>query len=342
MLSAEREKLYTNLGLKTGDTLLVQYVGNVSNNNKIWIKRECDNPFGSHYDRVYVNLFRHYEEINKIQPGNKVLETTSGTAGASFAGIGKELGFGCHVAIPEGVDEAIIKAIRSYNATIHFTNEKDYIAGFPEWLRDFLPRHNDFTFLNHSMGPRKGVQYSNNEITLGALEDIAKEVLEAISVDFYVVATGNGSSILGPGRIFHPNSKIIAFESAQSGVIFEEMYPGEYEKRFGIKIGTLPRHKLRGTSYPGVNFPHIKTVVREGIVDDVMLVSDQDVDRNYFELVGRRDFEGFPHWDDPAFQYQDLGRSGRAGIGVALKVADKVSDKNIMIIAYDKADRYDS
>ena len=57
------------------------------------MKRECDNPFGSHYDMVYLALYRHYEESGKIRPGDKVLETTSGAAGVSFAGIGKELGF---------------------------------------------------------------------------------------------------------------------------------------------------------------------------------------------------------------------------------------------------------
>jgi len=38
---------------------------------------------------------------------------------------------------------------------------------------------------------------------------------------------------------------------------------------------------------------------------------------------------------------QDIGRSSRAGIAVALRLAKRVKGKNLVVIAYDKAERYD-
>lgn len=337
-----RVDLYRSLAGETGKTPLTSYTGEVSNANRIWIKRECDNPFGSHYDRVFLSLFKHYEEAEKIQPGSKVLETTSGTAGVSFAGIGRLLGYECHVAIPAGVDNAVIDAIKKEGAVLYFTPEEDYVSGFPEFLKRFLPRNRDFGFLNHSMGPRRGVGYTNNEITLSALEGIGREVTNEIDVDYFIPAVGNGSSVLGPARVLGDSTTVFAFESVQSAVAYDQKYPGEYERKFEIKPGTLPRHKLRGTSFPGIDFPHIRAAVNEGIIDEVVLVSDVEMDSHYYELTGRKDTEQLPHWDMPLFDHEDLGRTGRAGISVALRIAEDIEDKNMLIIAYDKADRYDS
>ena len=49
-LSDSRARLYRELTEQIGNTALKQYDGAVSNGNRIMIKRECDNPFGSHYD----------------------------------------------------------------------------------------------------------------------------------------------------------------------------------------------------------------------------------------------------------------------------------------------------
>lgn len=340
-LEEQRRREYAKLEARIGHTPLVLYSGHVPNDNRIWIKRECDNPFGSHYDRVYIALFRHFEELGKIKPGSKVLETTSGTAGVFFAGIGNLLGYNCTVAIPEGVDEAVIQKIREKDATILFTPEQDYIAGFPAFVRAFLPKHKDTFFLNHSMGSRHGLAYTNNEVVLFSLEGIVKEVVGQIAIDFYLPAVGNGSSILGPGRILSAETKIIAFESSQSAVAYDLKFIGEYERKFGIKPGTLPRHKLRGTSFQGVDFPHIKNAITAGIIHDVILVSDEEVDSNYFARTQRDDFRQLPHWDASLPYAKEYGRSTRAGVAVALSISGKMSGKNIVIIAYDKAERYD-
>jgi hypothetical protein len=37
-----------------------------------------------------------------------------------------------------------------------------------------------------------------------------------------------------------------------------------------------------------------------------------------------------------------LGRTGEAGISVALDIAKRVEGKNLLVIGYDKAERYDN
>lgn len=343
-MDAERLNLYEKLEERIGNTPLVPYVGKVQNGNRIWIKRECDNLFGSHYDRVYLALFRHFEESGEINSHDRVLETTTGAAGVSFAGIGKVLGFECHVAMPAGGEKAREQAIEQQRATLYLTPAEEYVNAFPRWASRFLVKNREFTFLNHSMGPvNRGARIpTNNEITLRALEGIAREVMEDINVDLFIPAVGNGSSVLGPGRVFNSQTQIVSFEPFQSAVAYDQLYPGRYEKKFGIKPGTLSRHRLPGTSYQGIDFPHVRDAIKSCLVDKAILVSDSQMDAEYHSLTGRNATRELPHWDMSLNDHKDLGRSTRAGIAVSLRLAEGMGDKDMLIIAYDKASRYDS
>lgn len=379
MTTQERKTLYDELSTNIGRTPLVRFNGEVPNGNVIFLKRECDNPFGSHYDRVYLALFNHYENTGQIKPGDKVIETTSGAAGVSFAGIGGRLGYDCYVVIPAGGEKAREEAIKRHlrnDGHLILTPSGNYVAGFPSFLKRFLPRHRDYFFLNHSMGQRdkQTGTNANNEVTLNSLEGIAEEVLDCgIDIHYFVPAVGNGSSVLGPGRVFKrfderlnrmikrliadpgvfslpelenaydniPRTKTIAFETFQSAVAFELLHPGEYKRRFDICPGTLSRHRLPGTSFQGIDFPHIRNSIVQNVIDEVVLVSDIKMDEEYKQLTGKDDTKNLPHWDVKYNGYEDLGRSTRAGISVALDIAKRINGKNLLIIGYDKSERYD-
>lgn len=350
-LSEGRRILYDRLESEVvrKPTPLVRYMGKVPNGNSIWIKEEYGNRYGSHYDRVYLKLFRHFEERG-IGPENwKALETTSGSAGVSFAGIGRELGYECHVLIPEGGEKGREKAIRELlrdPSHLHMTPAEQYVTAFPAAIMSFLASAREkgekYFYLNHSMGKRG----ANNEITLGALEEIGREIASQVAIDYFLPAIGNGSSILGPCRAFGPGVKVIGFETVNSAVAFEMLYPGVYKKVFGMDPGTLSRHRLPGTSFNGISCPHLETAVREHMIHHVMLVSDKKTDFEYFSISGWRfDAARLVHWDNPLIKgYEEVGRTTMAGINVALDVADwiEVGGKNLVVIGYDKIDRYDS
>lgn len=299
--SQDREKLYSSLRSKIGNTPLVKYSGDVSNDNSILIKRECDNPFGSHYDRVYLALFETWERAGRLAPGASVLETTSGSAGVSFAGIGKELGYKCYVMIPGGKQlQRRRDAIEEQGANLVITPEDEYINGFTRKRILAAKEKYRAKFLNHSMGPFG----TNNETTLASLGSMATEILNEIDVYVYVAGIGNGSSVVGPGRVFrksNPNIQIIGYKPARSG---KSRLPGLVNQE-GLDPSIV------------IPFPHI--IEANKLMDDVVLIEDLNVD---------------VLCDD------DLGKTTRAGISVALGVAEKVNSKNILVVGYDKIDRY--
>jgi len=66
-----------------------------------------------------------------------------------------------------------------------------------------------------------------------------------------------------------------------------------------------------------IDFPHI--IEANKLMNRVALVDD---------------------WNRGVINHEDLGRSAKAGIGVALDIARGVNGKNILVIGYDKSDRY--
>ncbi len=337
MLVPEREEAYRKLSDKIGNTPLVRYRGHVPNGNTIWIKRECDNPFGIHYDRVYLALFKYYETLGRIKPGDKILETSSGSAGVSFAAIGTELGYHCTVMLPAGGEKARERAISDAGGEIIYTDATKYIAGFIDTVRPFLSRNKNFFFLNHSMGGKNTV----NPITLAALSNIGREISRDVTVDYFIPAVRNGSSVLGTAQGLGTETRIIAVEPFQSAVAYDLKYPGRYRDLYGIPPGSLPRHRLPGMSYQGIRFPHIQESIP--LLQDIILVSDKATDTQYWQYTGRTDTQTLPHWDDSTlFTADDYGRSTNSVIAAALTLAKTMHGKNLVVIAYDKANRYDA
>lgn len=292
-MEKKRQELYEELKRRVGNTPLEPYKGDVANRNKIWIKRECDNPFGSHYDRVYIDLFRELEESGKINPGMNVLETTSGSAGVSFAGIGRILSYNCYIMIPDDIiKKKRIEAIKAQEGIILPTPSEEDIQGFTkERIIENIKKYNA-VFFNHS----------RSLTALKSLESIAHEVISLIkNIDAYVVGVGNGLSIVGPGRVLrenNPNVQIIGYMPKQIG---KSQYPGLMNQT--------------GLSRP-INFPYLKEA--EKLMDRVELVNGSCLS-NY---------------------HSDLGKTTRAGIDVALNLSKNEQEKDILVIGYDKAERY--
>ena len=331
------------------------------NSNEIFLKLECDNSIGhSHYDRVYLKLFYEKERMGFIHPGDNVFETSSGSASASFAAVGRELGYKCHVAIPAGGEKAREQAAIEYGAQVYLTPKEKYVNGFTEFIIGFIKDHPDYVFLNHSMGNIKGRGKNVNENSVASLEDVAAESVEQLNedsgnrFDFVVSAMGNGTNTLGISRKMKeisPKTEVIGFEMLSSAVAFQKKYPGRYEELFDIngngdvKPENFSRHSMPGTSFPGIEFPALDESIR--LLSEIKLVTDNKTNSEYKKMAGtQNDPKAAIRWDDPSIEQRlkKFGRSTIAGVAVALSKINEsgATDKKFLVIAYDRADRYDA
>ena len=93
---------------------------------------------------------------------------------------------------------------------------------------------------------------------------------------------------------------------------------------------------------PQVDFPALEKSL--GLLNEIKLVADEKEIGEYKDLANTNESpSGVVKWDsdEVAQKARDFGRSTRAGISVALDIAKQVNDKTFLVIAYDKANRYD-
>ena len=331
----DREGLYNVLAEHLRSTPLTELVRSpFANGCRVFVKEEFRHPTGSIYDRMTLALLRGLELVDKkICPGSdtgqrgRLVETTTGSSGASFAWLCRVLGYEALVFIPESMPRARIEQIRSYGAEVRTTRAgyiQELIQDFQSW---YLGENNRRSWYapNHSQDER---------FAPAEMEALAGEILTQFQnqhslagPDYFIAALGNGTSAVGVGRPLHAlGCKIVGMEPYESPTVLRRCFPSLYQRRYEPDF-QFSNHKLFGTG-PGPNgyqFPNVSAV--EQILSDVKTVREQDW-RD--ELVRLADSE-FLH----------VGHSTAASVCAARQLAAELDGPaNILVLAYDASWRY--
>ena len=298
---------------------------NIPNNNRIFVKEEFRNPTGSHYDRIYIELFKSLERSRIIvRRKSELIELSSGNAGISFSWFCKMLGYPCKVILPKSINTKSCKEIIENGAQLIVSKNENYLHGAQRTLKELLIKNRDLICVNHS----------RNDSSLIGSQKIGIEIKEYfdnknLQLDFFIPACGNGTSIIGPGGILktnYPNLSIIAYEDKNAPVGFREKYPNKFIEVFGNEF-KYNDHHLFGTGAWGIYFPFIMDNKYEfkKLVDDIVLLDD---------------YEWLKVNDILRELGYNVGHTSIASFYVAMKLANKVNSKNIVIIFYDCRSKY--
>src|SRR5919202_6854559 len=88
---------------------------------RIFAKLEGRNPTGSVKERVAKAMIESAEEQGAIQPGQTILEPTSGNTGISLAMICSRKGYPLKVVMPDNVTDERTETLRMYGAEIVYS-----------------------------------------------------------------------------------------------------------------------------------------------------------------------------------------------------------------------------
>ena len=331
LLTEPRRKLYDRLASQIGGTPLVELRHiDVPNDCRIFCKAEHLNPTGSHYDRETLALLRGFEAAGEITPGPEgkpLLETTTGSSGASLAWLCRVLGFRCRIIIPEDMPAARIHQIASYGGEIERSPRGLYIGGLVTRLRTVLRQSakNDYAVTNHA----KDVVYGPQ-----ATAELAKEILQDLEAvgcerpDYFVCMFGTGITANGISKVLTPlGTRLVVVEPRESPTITREHFPAVFCTAYP-EGHTDERHKLYGTAVgqdAGFEFPNT-TAAAPGL-SDVRLVDEDQWRRTQRDLM---DLEAF-----------HVGNSSAACVWGALDLAATLPARStILTLFYDAAWRY--
>ena len=180
---------------------------------RIYAKLEGHNPTGSVKDRVAKAMIDSAEEEGLIQPGQTILEPTSGNTGISLAMICRRKGYPLKVVMPDNVTEERTELLRMYGAEIVYSEGAKGSNGAVELALEMAT----------DPGYYMPYQYGNEANPRAHYEGTAPEILEELDgVAAFVGGLGTGGTLMGNGRRLKendPETLIVAAEPMQGELV---------------------------------------------------------------------------------------------------------------------------
>lgn len=180
---------------------------------RIYAKLEGHNPTGSVKDRVAKAMIEAAEEEGAIEPGQTILEPTSGNTGIALAMICRRKGYPLKVVMPDNVTEERTQLLRMYGAEIVYSEGPKGSNGAVEVALDMAERP----------GFYMPYQYGNENNPLAHYNGTAVEILDELDeVTAFVGGLGTGGTLMGNGRRLkeaNPETLIVAAEPMQGELV---------------------------------------------------------------------------------------------------------------------------
>ncbi len=223
----------------------------------IYAKAEHINTTGSIKDRMAFHILKKAYQERRIQPGDTIVEATSGNTGISFAAIGRALGHRVIIFMPDWMSQERVALIRSLGATIvPVSREEGGFVGSIRLTEEFAARH-QHVFLPAQFSNAANVEA--HESTTGP-EIWGQLSVNGLAPDAFVAGVGTGGTIMGTGRYLrrqNPAVKLHPLEPAESPTLST-----------GCKVG---HHRIQG-----VSDEFIPSILDLAELDEVISVHDGD------------------------------------------------------------------
>lgn len=235
-----------------GNTPLVRLQRiNPNSTNLVLLKLEGQNPAGSVKDRPALNMIAQAELRGEIQPGDSLIEATSGNTGIALAMAAAIKGYKMHLIMPDNMSQERKSAMTAYGAILHLVTKEEG-----------MERARDLALEMQEQGMGKVLNQFANQDNPSA----------------HYISTGPEIWTQTAGEITHFVSSM-----GTTGTI---MGVSQYLKEKNPQIQIIGLQPSEGSSIPGIRrWPkeYLPTIFDETRVDTVM-----DVDQSDAEVIMRR------------------------------------------------------
>lgn len=269
----------------------------------VYVKLESSNPSFSVKDRIAKSMILGAEARGELNPGDTIIEPTSGNTGIGLAMLGRQKGYKVILVMPDTMSIERRILMLSFGANVVLTSAKLGFRGVLDKADELVASTPNSIMLK---------QFANEDNPKAHYETTGPEIASSgISCDALVSGVGTGGTITGAGRFLrerNPSVQLIAVEPHGSPVLSGGK-PGPH-KIMGIGAGIVP-----------------DTLDTE-ILSEVVQVTDEEAIQTARDMAK---FEGM-----------SVGISSGAAVAAALMVGRRPSmaGKNIVAIAPSAGERY--
>ncbi|MEM7445047.1 MAG: cysteine synthase A [Pseudomonadota bacterium] len=302
-----RGRVYDNILETIGNTPLVR-IGRMAREAgcqaEVLAKLEFFNPIASVKDRIAVSMLEAMEADGTIGPGSVIVEPTSGNTGIGLAFACAAKGYRCILTMPDSFSIERRKLMRFLGAEVELTPRARGIGGAIERAKEIIAA------TDKAVMPWQFGHPANPEIHRRTTAEEIWRDTDGV-VDTLVLGVGTGGTLTGVGEVLKsrkPEIKIVAVEPENSPV---------------LSGGEHSPHMIQGI---GAGF--VPDVLNTGLIDEVMLVSNEEAMETAQKLAVA---EGIPG-----------GISSGAALACALRVAarDDMKGKTVVTVLPSFAERY--
>jgi len=213
----------------------------------LWVKLESFNPGGSVKDRPALNMIEDAEQRGVLNPGDTIVEPTSGNTGIGLAMVAAVRGYPAVFVMSEDMSEERKAILRAYGAQVILTPADKGTVGAIEEARR-LEKEKGYFFVGQHFNPANPA--SHHRTAQEIVDDFGKD-LKAV-----ICTTGTGGTISGLSKVLRktiPGIAIIATEPDNSPILSK---------------GVGCRHRIMGTA-PGF----IPDTLDQNSYDDIIPIN---------------------------------------------------------------------
>jgi len=196
-----------------GNTPLVRLSKSVSGKSAsgvdFWAKLEWFNPGGSVKDRTAHQIVSDALHSGQLKPGMKLIDSTSGNTGISYALIGAVLGISVTLVVPENVSPERIKVMKFYGAELIYSDPMEGSDGARKLAKEAVRRSPGTYFFAD--------QYSNSSNWRAHYLTTGPEIWRQSEgrITHFIAALGTSGTLVGAGRYLKeqkPGVKVIGIQ----------------------------------------------------------------------------------------------------------------------------------
>ena len=210
-----RGKLYNSILDTIGNTPCIQVKKIAPDHVRLYVKAEFFNPAGSVKDRLAISIIEEAERSGQLQPGQTVIEATSGNTGVGLAMVCAAKGYPFIATMPTSVSIERRKLMRFLGAQVILTPKADKAMGC--YLKAVELAEANRWFLARQFETDANAKIHENTTAQEIVADFAGDRL-----DYWVTGYGTGGTFSGVAKVLRqqrPETKIILSEPANAQLV---------------------------------------------------------------------------------------------------------------------------
>jgi cysteine synthase A len=321
--TAGHGRLFESVVDTIGDTPCIRINRLAPEHIRLYVKAEFVNPGGSVKDRLAVNIIEDAERQGVLNPGQTVVEATSGNTGIGLAVVCAAKGYPLVVTMADSFSVERRQLMRYLGAKVVLTPRAQ--KGFGMYMKAKELAEKNGWFLARQFETQANADIHEATTAREILADFAGERL-----DYFVTGYGTGGTVSGVGRVLRrerPEVKIILSEPANAQI-----------------VGSGTPQERGPDGGPAASHPAFEPHPIQGWTPDfIPLVLQEAIDGRYYDELLPVAGEAGMQWARQLAAQEGIftGVSGGSTFAIAMQIAEKAEPGSVILCMLpDTGERY--